>query len=72
MDVDQAQSLPVPLTAAQQAQVRAAAASTGKPVDVFLRDAVLEAAYDPFLDALEQAVNTIIRQADQIQHNYAR
>ncbi|WP_328491258.1 hypothetical protein [Streptomyces zaomyceticus] len=71
MDIDVAQALTVPLTAAQQAQVRTAAAAMGKPVDVFLRDAVLEAAYDPFLAALNQAADTMASRAGLIQHDYA-
>jgi uncharacterized protein (DUF1778 family) len=74
MDVAQARALTVPLTAAEQDQVHRAAAAAGKTVDDFTRDAVLTAAYDPFLAALEQAANTIAARAtgDRIQHDYAR
>jgi hypothetical protein len=71
MDVAQTQVLTVPLTAGEQDQVQIAAAAAGKTVDDFLRDAVLTAAYDPFLAALEQAADTIAGHADRIQHDYA-
>ncbi|QOV40197.1 hypothetical protein IM697_18420 [Streptomyces ferrugineus] len=71
MDVAQTEVLTVPLTAAEQNQVQIAAAAAGKTVDGFLRDAVLTAAYDPFLAALEQAADTIAGHADRIQHNHA-
>lgn len=61
----------MPLTAAEQDQVAFAADAAGKTVDEFMRDAVLAAAYDPFLAALEQAAETIASRADQIQHGYA-
>ncbi|MGY4935839.1 hypothetical protein ACWD7T_33025 [Streptomyces sp. 900116325] len=73
MDVAQAQAFAVPLTAAEQDQVQIAAAAAGKTVDAFMRDAVLDAAHDPFLAALEQAADTIAARSreDQIQHDYA-
>ncbi|MEU2909149.1 MULTISPECIES: hypothetical protein [Streptomyces] len=61
----------VPLTAAEQDQVQLAAAAADKTVEEFLRDAVLNAANDPFLAALEQAATTIAGRADRIQHDYA-
>ncbi|MEU1895714.1 hypothetical protein [Streptomyces pristinaespiralis] len=66
-------ALTVPLTAVERDQVQLAAAAAGKSVDEFLRDAVLEAANDPFLAALEQAADTIAARprADRIQHDYA-
>ncbi|MFF7838823.1 hypothetical protein ACFZC6_08405 [Streptomyces ossamyceticus] len=73
MDVAQAQAFKVPLTDAEQDQVQLAAAVAGKTVDEFMRDAVLDAAHDPFLKALEQAATTIAARAqdDRIQHDYA-
>ncbi|MEU1273483.1 hypothetical protein [Streptomyces sp. NPDC005799] len=73
MDVAQTQVLTVPLTTGEQDQVRIAAEATGKTVDDFLREAVLTAAYDPFLAALERAADTIAARAseDLIQHDYA-
>ncbi|MER6616326.1 hypothetical protein [Streptomyces xantholiticus] len=72
MDVAQAQALTVPLTAAERDQVQLAAAAAGKALEEFVRDAVLEAAYDPFLAALEQAADTIAARNcdDQVQHDY--
>ncbi|MGW5250622.1 hypothetical protein ACWEQN_44140 [Streptomyces sp. NPDC004129] len=69
MDVAQSQAATVPLTAAEHDRVQRAAATAGKTVDDFLRDAVLTAAYDPFLMALEQAADTIAARADRIQHD---
>lgn len=73
MDVAQAQAFTVSLTAAERDQVQLAAATAGKTVDDFLRNAVLAAAYDPFLTALERAADTIAAHAakDPIQHSYA-
>lgn len=73
MNIDVAHALTVPLTAAQQMQVRTAAAAMGKSVDAFLRDAVLEAANDPLLAALNQAVDTMAgeRQSDRDHHHCA-
>ncbi|MFJ7054742.1 hypothetical protein ACIQU7_23830 [Streptomyces albidoflavus] len=61
MDMDQLGSLIVPLTAAERDQVESAAAAAGKTLDAFVRGAVLEAAHDPFLQALEQAGATMSR-----------
>ncbi|MGW3028496.1 hypothetical protein [Streptomyces sp. NPDC001221] len=71
MDVAQSQAATVPLTAAEHDRVQRSAAAAGKTVDDFLRDAVLTAAYDPFLIALEQAADTIAARAERIQHDYA-
>ncbi|MET7931325.1 hypothetical protein ABZT43_47360 [Streptomyces sp. NPDC005349] len=73
MDVAHAPALTVPLTATEQDQVQRAAAATGQTIDEFVRAAVLDAATDPFRDALEQAVATVARRAaeDRIQHDYA-
>jgi uncharacterized protein (DUF1778 family) len=73
MDVAQAQAFTVPLTAAEQDQVQRAAAAAGKTVDDFMRDAVLTAAYDPLVDALERASSTVAARsaADRIRHDYA-
>ncbi|MEU3282753.1 hypothetical protein [Streptomyces antibioticus] len=64
---------PAPLTAAQYAQVQRAAAATGQTVEAFARDAIVDAATDPFLAALEQAVDTVTARAavDHIRHDYA-
>lgn len=66
-------ALAVPLSAAEQSQVYRAAEAAGQDVDEFMRDAVLAAANDPFLAALEQAVDTLTARtaADQGQHDYA-
>ncbi|WP_331763620.1 hypothetical protein OH738_40840 (plasmid) [Streptomyces hirsutus] len=42
-------------------------------MEQFVRAVVLDAATDPFLAALEQAVDTVTarNQADRIQHDYA-
>lgn len=73
MNVARPQALTVPLTAVEQDQVQLAAAAAGKTVDAFIRDAVLDAAHDPFLEALEQAATTIAARADddRMQHDYA-
>ncbi|PNG22328.1 hypothetical protein [Streptomyces cahuitamycinicus] len=62
-----------PLTADQYAQVQRAAAAVGQSVEDFARDAVLDAAADPFLAALERAVDTVTARTaeDRIQHDYA-
>ncbi|MFC9534416.1 hypothetical protein ACFT38_28310 [Streptomyces sp. NPDC056975] len=62
-----------PLTAAQHDKVRRAAAIAGQSVEEFVRIAVLDAATDPFRDALERAVDTVTRRAaeDRTQHDYA-
>ncbi|TQJ37846.1 putative transposase of IS4/5 family DUF4096 [Streptomyces sp. SLBN-115] len=44
----------------------------GLSVDEFVRDVILDAATDPFRDALEQAADTIAGRAVEIQHAYAR
>ncbi|GAA2439466.1 ribbon-helix-helix protein, CopG family [Streptomyces glaucus] len=74
MDTAHAQALTVALTAPELDQVQHAAAAAGQSIDEFVRTAVLEAAYDPFLVALDQAADTIAAraQADRIQHDYAR
>ncbi|MFJ4880154.1 hypothetical protein ACIP93_33770 [Streptomyces sp. NPDC088745] len=59
MDADHPQAFTVPLTAAEREQVQLAADAAGKTVDDFIREAILTAAYDPFLAALEQAAGTI-------------
>jgi uncharacterized protein (DUF1778 family) len=71
MDVDQAQALTAPLTAAARDQVQLAAAAAGKTVDDYLRDGITTAAYDPFADALERAADTIAGRGEVIQHDYA-
>lgn len=71
MDVTQARALTVPLTAAEQDQVQRAAAAAGKTVDAFTRDAVIAAAYDPFLAALERAADTVAARTEDEQHDYA-
>ncbi|MFJ4988799.1 DUF1778 domain-containing protein [Streptomyces sp. NPDC088732] len=72
MTVAHAQALAVPLTAAQQDQVQRAAATAGKSVEEFMLTAVLDAAQDPFLAALEQAVDTLVaRDTAPIRHDYA-
>jgi hypothetical protein len=73
VDVAQTQVLTVPLTDAEQDQVQIAATAAGKAVDKFLRDAVLAAAFDPFLVALDRAADTISSHApeDLVQHDYA-
>ncbi|MFI6142409.1 hypothetical protein ACIBCC_29985 [Streptomyces griseus] len=47
------------LTPAEQEQVEWAAAVAGRPVDDFVRDAVLAAAADPLLAALDQAADRV-------------
>ncbi|MCX5345774.1 hypothetical protein [Streptomyces atratus] len=66
MDLARAPALSAPLTATEHRQVQRAAAA-GQGVEEFVRVAVLDAATDPFRDALEGAVDTV---ADRIQHNY--
>lgn len=68
MDLAQAPVLSVPLTATERRYVQRAAAAAGVSVDEFVRVAVLDAAADPFRDALEQAVETVV---DQVRHDYA-
>jgi hypothetical protein len=70
MDVDQAQAVIAPLTAAERDQVQLAAAAAGKTVDAYLRDGITTAD-DPFAAALEQASDTIAGRTDRIQHDYA-
>ncbi|MFE6639564.1 hypothetical protein ACFVFT_38380 [Streptomyces tendae] len=74
MHVARVSALTVPLTTAEQDQVYRAAETVGKDVDDFMRDAILAAANDPFLAALDQAAETIAArdQDDRIQHGYAR
>ncbi|WP_108934677.1 hypothetical protein [Streptomyces ardesiacus] len=64
-------ALAVPLSAAEQNQVYRAAEVAGKDVDDFMRDAILAAANDPFLAALEQAAETIAAQNAPVRHDYA-
>lgn len=73
MDHEPFAALTMPLTPAEQSQVKRAAAIAGQPVDDFVRAAVLAAATDPFLAALDQAADTIAGdgQADTVQHDYA-
>ncbi|WP_411147420.1 hypothetical protein [Streptomyces sp. A30] len=72
MDLAQAQALSTPLTAAEHHQVQRGAAAAGQTAEDFARDAILDAATDPFLAALEQAVETIAsRDRDMIRHDYA-
>ncbi|MFK0159188.1 hypothetical protein ACIQVK_44845 [Streptomyces sp. NPDC090493] len=71
MDVDQAQALTAPLTAAERDQVELAAAAAGKTVDDYLRDGIPAAARDPFAAALERAADTIAGRGDEIRHDYA-
>lgn len=59
MDPANTEALTVPLTAAERDQVERAAAAAGRSVEEFMRNAILEAATDPFLLALEQAAATI-------------
>lgn len=71
MDAIPAEGLQLHLTAAERDQVRRAAAAAGQTPGEFMRDAVLDAAADPFLAALEKAADTIAAR-DRIQHDYAR
>jgi uncharacterized protein (DUF1778 family) len=73
MPLAYSQPLTVPLTAAEHDQVQRAAAAAGKTVDDFMREAVLTAAYDPFLAAIEKAADTVAarRAAEQIRHDFA-
>ncbi|MGX1268036.1 hypothetical protein [Streptomyces phaeoluteigriseus] len=73
MDVDQAQALTAPLTAAEREQVQLAAAAAGRTVNEYLCDGILTGD-DPFAAALEQAADTIAarNQVERVQHDYAR
>ncbi|MET8696901.1 hypothetical protein ABZV65_30675 [Streptomyces bauhiniae] len=71
MDIARPTPLLAPLTAVEHAEVERAAAAAGQPVEEFVRAAVLDAARDPFLAALDQAVSTIAAR-DQVQHDYAQ
>ncbi|MER6109322.1 type II toxin -antitoxin system TacA 1-like antitoxin [Streptomyces hirsutus] len=73
MELAQAHALTLPLTGPERDQVERAAAAAGRSVDDFVRAAVLDAATDPFLAALEQAVDTVSARAaeDRVQHDYA-
>ncbi|MBZ6253565.1 ribbon-helix-helix protein, CopG family [Streptomyces olivaceus] len=73
MDIALCLLAPAPLTADQYAQVQRAAAAAGQSVEEFAREAILDAAADPFLAALEQAVDTVAARtaADKVQHDYA-
>jgi uncharacterized protein (DUF1778 family) len=72
MRIARVSALAVPLSPAEQDQVYRAAEAAGKDVEDFMREAVLDAANDPFLTALEQAADTVARRADTVQHDYAR
>lgn len=50
-----------------------AATVSGQSLEEFVRTAILAAAADPFLDALERAADTVAARArtELIQHNYA-
>jgi RecA-family ATPase len=73
MDLAPSPAITVPLTPAEQDQVLTAAAAAGQTLEAFTRAAVLDAAHDPFLEALEQAADTIAARAqgDRVQHDYA-
>jgi uncharacterized protein (DUF1778 family) len=73
MELAQANALTVPLTAAERDRVERAAATAGRSVEEFVRTAVLDAATDPFLAALEQAADTVAARAaeDHVRHDYA-
>lgn len=73
MDIAQAPALSVPLTAAEHDQVQRTAAAAGQSMEEFVRAAVLDAATDPFRDALARAVDTVLNRTaeDRIQHDYA-
>ncbi|MET7573355.1 hypothetical protein ABZT04_33395 [Streptomyces sp. NPDC005492] len=72
MDLAQVSALSVPLAATEHDQVQRAAAAAGQSVEEFVRAAVLDAAIDPFRDALDQAADAVARAAeDRIQHDYA-
>lgn len=71
MYVARVSAIAVPLTAAEQDHVHRAAEAAGKDVEDFMRDAVLAAANDPFLAALEQAADTIAARENRVQHDYA-
>ncbi|WP_345670862.1 hypothetical protein [Streptomyces similanensis] len=74
MELGQAHALTVTLTAAEHDQVKRAAAAVGQGPDDFVRTAVLAAAADPFIAALERAAETIAArdQHERIQHDFAR
>jgi uncharacterized protein (DUF1778 family) len=73
MNFAHAQAIQVPLTASELLKVQQAAEVSGLSVDGFVRAAVLDAATDPFRDALEQAAATISARphSERIQHDYA-
>ncbi|MFF8789179.1 hypothetical protein [Streptomyces sp. NPDC015125] len=73
MDIARAPALSLPLTAAENDRVQRAAAAAGQSHEEFARAAILDAAADPFLDALERAVDTVLNRTvqDRIQHDYA-
>ncbi|MFB6700225.1 hypothetical protein [Streptomyces rubiginosohelvolus] len=73
MDHDPFAALTLPLTPTEQDQVKYAATITGQSVDEFLRTAVLAAATDPFLAALDQAADTVAASTghEPVQHDYA-
>ncbi|MGW3628495.1 type II toxin -antitoxin system TacA 1-like antitoxin [Streptomyces sp. NPDC000880] len=67
------QALPLHLEPHEHAQVQRAAAAAGQSVEDFVKAAVLEAAADPFLAALEHAADVIAARirGDVVQHDYA-
>jgi uncharacterized protein (DUF1778 family) len=73
MDLAQAQALSAPMTATEYDRVQRAAADAKQSVEEFVRTAVLDAAVDPFHDALERAVRTVLNRTaeDRIRHDYA-
>ncbi|MFI8206774.1 hypothetical protein [Streptomyces sp. NPDC085937] len=70
MRIARISALAVPLSASEQDQVQRAAEAAGKDVEDFMREAVLAAANDPFLTALDQAADTVARRGE-VQHDYA-
>ncbi|MFF3691592.1 hypothetical protein [Streptomyces sp. NPDC002187] len=56
-----AQGVPAGFTADEYARIVEAAELVGKTPDVFMREAALEAAEDPFLKALKRAGDTVAR-----------
>lgn len=73
MDVAYVQAVRVPLTATERDQVQRAAEASGQTTEQFMRHAILAAAADPFLAALEQAADTVAARArgDVVRHDYA-
>ncbi|MBK3639511.1 hypothetical protein [Streptomyces sp. MBT33] len=73
MNLAQAPALSAPVTAAEYDRVQRASADAGQSVEEFVRTVVLDAAMDPFHDALERAVGTVLHRTaeDRIRHDYA-